>query len=80
MRKTFEELTKEYCWDVHVGTVISLEDCIELMKLIRLKTIDECADKAEADYNVLDCELTPNIECYVLKESILQLDKNSIEV
>jgi len=78
MRKSFEELI--------TNTLISKKEAIELMELIRLKTIKECADKAEADWNynkiINNNDETgfTDIECYVLRESILQLDKDSIEI
>ena len=88
MKKTFEELLeKEYYYiNDGLGKVVDIEDCLDLMKLIRQKTIEECSNKTKADYDIINtserAELfrENNIECYVLKESILQLDLNSIEI
>lgn len=92
MVKTLEELAKSQSYiltdkfedDYH--TVVSLEDVIKLMKLVRSQTLIEASNKADADYNIID-ENEPEdpveknqIEVYVLKESILELDKNSIEI
>ena len=88
MKKTFEELLeKEYYYiNDGLGKVVDVEDCLDLMKLIRQKTIEECANCAEADYNIINtserAELFRKdvIEVYVLKQSILQLDLNSVEI
>ena len=81
MRKTFNELVQEKSYNAdNFNTVVDYKDVIKLLELCRLKTLGECANNAQADYNTLDCEFTPNIEVYVLKESILQLDKNSIKI
>ncbi len=88
MVKTFEELLN----DIYDNGTLSIShhfkvrDLLNLMKLIRLKTIEECADKADADYNIINSNIKDEyfreeqIEVYVLKESILGLDKNSIEL
>ena len=92
MRKTFEELAQEKSYNISLNfedenvTVVDIEDVIKLLELTRLNTIQECANNALADYNIINtserAELfrEDNIEVYVLKESILQLDKNSIEI
>jgi len=89
MRKSFEELISGIHF--HEGELVDFdyyqkEIILELMKVVRMSTIKECADKAEADWVSVGtserAELfrEENIECYVLKESILQLDKDSIEI
>jgi len=87
MRKTFEELLEtEYHHTKDGSKVVDLDNCIELMKLVRQKTLIEASDYADADYNIIDTSeraglfREDNIKVYVLKESILQLDKDSIEI
>jgi hypothetical protein len=86
MVKTFDNLVKEHYWnDESAGNVISTEDVLDLLKLVRLKTLEECANKAESDINWLDgaflnLKSENTYEVYVLKESILQLSKDSIEL
>lgn len=89
MVKTFEELAKELFKELHVkGNQYNvIEDLtIPLMKLVRLKTLEECANKADADYNIVCADdrveytINGEVEVYVLKESILQLSKDSIEI
>lgn len=59
---------------------------LEVAKEIRKLTLEEAANKAEADYNIVCADdrveytINGEVEVYVLKESILQLDKNSIEI
>lgn len=54
---------------------------LEVAKEIRKLTLEEAANKADADYNFEgNRDENSIIEVYVLKESILQLDKNSIEI
>lgn len=86
MKQTFEELTKKYSFQDNREVLMYEKECINLMKLVRLRTLEECSNKAEADYSYQD-EICVDgeygftgIEVYVLKESILQLDKNSIEI
>ena len=56
-------------------TVLNL--CLQ----IRESSLIEAANKADADYNFEgNRDENSTIEVYVLKESILQLDKNSIEL
>ncbi len=61
-------------------TVLNL--CLQ----IRESSLKEAADNADADYNIINADIrnenyiNGDIEVYVLKESILQLDKNSIEL
>ena len=86
MRKTLKQLCYEQSYlteqnlEDESERVVDYESVLKLLELCRLNTIQECANNALADYNTLDCEFTPSIEVYVLKESILQLDKNSIEI
>ena len=86
---TFEELIKNYDEDFYKKNNYYLSQtepetfALELMKQVRLSTLEECANKADADFNIIkvnDNSLENNIEVYVLKHSILDLDKNSIEV
>ena len=86
MKQTFEELLENHFEKRDSNYLnINKEDVLELMKLIRLKTIIECSNTAEADVNwleenLINLEAGQDYEVYVLKESILQLDKNSIEI
>ena len=86
---TFEELIKNYDEDFYKKNNYYLSQtepetfALELMKQVRLSTLEECANKADTDFNIIkvnDNSLENNIEVYVLKHSILDLDKNSIEV
>lgn len=86
---TFEELIKNYDEDFYKKNNYYLSQtepetfALELMKQVRLATLEECANKADADFNIIkvnDNSLENNIEVYVLKHSILDLDKNSIEI
>ncbi len=84
MRQTFEDLIFELegqsdGW----STTYNFTDVLKLLKLVRQKTLKEAANNADADYNFtedFDRKTGQNIEVYVLKESILQLDKDSIEI
>ena len=84
MKQTFEELLKGKRKLPNAnGNYYSEITVIELLKLVRQKTLEEAANNADADYNItesFDRMTGENIEVYVLKESILQLDKDSIEV
>lgn len=86
MKKTFKDLIDEHFEDRFSNYPnIHFEKVLKLMKLVREKTLIEVADKAEADVNILhnlqSCAVNlAGIEVYVLKQSILQLDKNSIEI
>ena len=58
---------------------------LEVAKEIRKLTLEEAANKADAAVNIFkssfyNLEEGEDYEVYVLKESILQLDKNSIEI
>jgi len=86
---TFEELIKNYDEDFYKKNNYYLSQtepetfALELMKQVRLSTLEECANKADTDFNIIkvnDNSLENNIEVYVLKHSILDLDKNSIEI
>lgn len=79
MRKTLELLAQEKSYNAdNFNIVVDIEDVIKLLKLVRLNTIQECANNAHADWEWDDN--ATDIEAYVLKESILILDKNSIEI
>lgn len=82
MRKTFNELVQEKSYNIQYNIndniVVDVEDVIKLLQLCRLKTLEECANNALADWDWINNET--DIEGYVLKESILTLDKNSIEI
>lgn len=88
MVKTFEEIIDKQSFDAKtgLGQVVSIKDCLELLKLVRLQTLIESANKADVDYNIINSNIKDEyfrekqIEVYVLKESILGLDKNSIEL
>jgi len=86
---TFEELIKNYDEDFYKKNNYYLSQtepetfALELMKQVRLATLEECANKADTDFNIIkvnDNSLENNIKVYVLKHSILDLDKNSIEI
>lgn len=84
---TFEELIKNYETNPNYQIDLMRNDCyndtLNLLKQVRLATLEECANKADADFNIIkvnDNSLENNIEVYVLKHSILDLDKNSIEI
>ena len=95
MVKTFEEILKEEFnseenYAITSGDIDEIEIfCLKLMKLVRTQTLIEAANKADADYYIfgnsddekrIESYDLSNVECYVLKESILQLNKNSIEI
>jgi hypothetical protein len=83
MKITLEKLVEPYYRQNNNGLDewVEYSDVLKLLKLCRLNTIIECADIADADYIYHgDLELNGTVEVYVLKESILQLDKNSIEL
>lgn len=93
---TFEELIKNYDEDFYKKNNYYLSQtepetfALELMKQVRLSTLEECANKADADAyfigNLAELEggdkfiEGEDYEVYVLKHSILDLDKNSIEI
>lgn len=51
---------------------VSKSDLMELLEKAFNLGLDVAADNAEADYNILEVGAINEIECYVLKESILQ--------
>ena len=88
-----EEFNKEENLYLHSGESDDIKDfCIKLMKLVRSQTLIEAAEKADVDWNISDERAARyhiqdggyfrdlDIDCYVLTESILGLDKNSIEI
>jgi len=87
---TFEKLIEKHDEDFYKenGYYLSKTEpeifALELMKQVRLATLEECANKADADYTLIGLgegsTLEDNLEVYVLKHSILDLDKNSIEI
>lgn len=89
MRKTFEDLIGQCAYSHDCGSfieVVTKQECLQLMKQVREATLKEAANNADADFNVISeipyDEIIPlkDVEVYVLKESILQLDKDSIEI
>lgn len=85
--KIFKELIDEHFEDRFSNYPnIHFEKVLELMKLVRSQTLIEVADKADADFNIINSNIKDEyfreeqIEVYVLKESILGLDKNSIQI
>lgn len=90
MKKTFEELV-ELKHNNIVGETSYytpfLDDVqiVELMQQVRVATLQECADNNETDITWLRqdlMELKPgeDYEVYVINSSILDLDKDSIEL
>ena len=88
MVKTFDEIINLYMSDndIEYYLDITYNDWKTLMRFVREQTLIEAANKADVDYNIID-ENEPDdpvekdqIEVYVLKKSILGLDKNSIEL
>lgn len=90
---TFEDLIGVCAYSHDYSSFIEIvtkKECIELMKQVRLATLEECANKADADVYFIGhlAELEggdkfiegEDYEVYVLKHSILDLDKNSIEI
>jgi hypothetical protein len=83
MKITLERLVEPYYRQNNNGLDewVEYSDVLKLLKTCRLNTIIECADIAEADYTMLNNTFnSSDLEVFVLKESILQLDKNSIEI
>lgn len=93
MRKTFEDLIGQCAYSHDCGSfieVVTKQECLQLMKQVREATLKEAANNADADFEPLGwlAEQHSQIpfiegddyEVYVLKESILQLDKDSIEI
>ena len=91
---TFEELIKNYETNPNYQIDLMRNDCyndtLNLLKQVRLATLEECANKADADVYFIGhlAELEggdkfiegEDYEVYVLKHSVLDLDKNSIEI
>lgn len=82
---TFEELVEPYSNDEDNEwyETVQKEDVIKLLKQVRQATLQEAADKADADFNLMGLnknDINATVEVYVLKHSILDLDKNSIEL
>lgn len=90
---TFEELVRNdsVTFEPYDNTrFLDVKDVLDLLKQVRLATLEECANKADADVYFIGhlAELEggdkfiegEDYEVYVLKHSILDLDKNSIEV
>lgn len=86
---TFEKLIEKHDEDFYKenGYYLSKTEpetfALELMKQVRLATLEECANKADADFEIMGLnknDINATVEVYVLKHSILDLDKNSIEI
>jgi hypothetical protein len=76
--KTFEELLKDLPGEDKINDG-NQKVVINLMKQIRLSTLQECAKKAKTEAKTAfwgDFETTYNVD----KNSILNLDLNSIEI
>ena len=85
MKKTFKELVAE----LHKSPLrgydfcITDEEIIKLLQLVKEKTLEEAANNAEASCTIINdaWDIKPDdIEVYVINSSILNLDKNSIEL
>ena len=84
---TFEELIKNYETNPNYQLDLIKNDCyndtLNLLKQVREATLQEAADKADADFKIMGLnknDINATVEVYVLKHSILDLDKDSIEV
>ena len=60
-------------------------DIIELSKFIKRKTIEECANKAKADARIFkasfyEFEKGEDYDAYVLKDSILNINENELDI
>lgn len=84
---TFEELVRNdsVTFEPYDNTrFLDIKDVLDLLKQVRQATLQEAADKADADYTLIGLgevsTFEDNLEVYVLKSSILDLDKDSIEV
>ena len=87
---TFEELVDNESYtifekfDDEFENVVDVKNVIKLLEQVRQATLQEAADKADADYTLIGLgevsTFEDNLEVYVLKSSILDLDKDSIEV
>jgi len=84
---TFEELVDNESYtifekfDDEFENVVDVKNVIKLLEQVRQATLQEAANKSKADCTILagDCD-KEFIRTYVLKHSILDLDKDSIEV
>ena len=81
---TFENLILEK-EDVSDGwqSTYTYTTVLDLLKQVRQATLQEAADKADADFKIMGLnknDINATVEVYVLKHSILDLDKDSIEV
>jgi hypothetical protein len=87
MKKTFKEILHEK----HPKTFNALyaNQVIELMQYVREQTLKECAEKAkmsqfrpftERDEGLIERYKTLTVDISIDKNTILSLDKNSIEV
>ena len=82
---TFEELVEPFSnnEDSEWFETMQTEDVIKLLKQVRQATLQEAANKADADFEIMGLnknDINATVEVYVLKHSILDLDKDSIEV
>ena len=91
MKKTFEELVKDKVYDIlspkeeHFQTdisVLDLKDVLGLLKKVRIFTLQECAKKAKTKEDWWQDNGNPEGFSYTIvdKDSILNLDLNSIEI
>ena len=83
---TFEELVRNdsVTFEPYDNTrFLDIKDVLDLLKQVRQATLQEAADKADADFEIMGLnknDINATVEVYVLKHSILDLDKDSIEV
>lgn len=78
MKKTFEQLLKQYPSFTNEGGY-GKEYVLEMLKLVREKTIEECIEKGYGLYFEDEFDYNPSI-VNINKESLEKLDKESIEV
>lgn len=81
-RLTLQEVIEKYSSDLNVLNceVVYKEDALSLLQFVREKTIQECLSKAKVDFNIRNAKKDTEIEVFLLEESLLELDKNSIEL
>mgnify|MGYP003537750616 CR=1 len=83
---TFEELVRNdsVTFEPYDNTrFLDIKDVLDLLKQVRQATLQEAANKADADFEIMGLnknDINATVEVYVLKHSILDLDKDSIEV
>lgn len=78
MKKTFKQLLKQY--PTFTNDKCYGETCVlEMLKLVREKTIEECIEKGYGLYCEDEFDYNPSI-VNINKESLEKLDKNSIEL